>query len=140
MVDGWYARFRGPGWGRKHTRHERVEWHEIKTGVFYLLDQAARTKGGRGMLMDLLTKRGATVEYLDPYVPVIRPTREHGHWAGKKSVSWDQATIGGFDGVLISTNHACVNCQELAEWSPLIVDSRNAMVACRTKPGQIWKA
>lgn len=52
MVDGWYARFRGPGWGRKQTREERVEWHEIKTGVFYLLEQAARTEGGRGMIPD----------------------------------------------------------------------------------------
>ncbi len=92
------------------------------------------------VLMDLLTKRGASVEYHDPYVPVIRLTREHGHWAGKKSVSWDQPTIGGFDLVLISTNHACVNYQELADWSPLIVDSRNAMVACTSKPGQVWKA
>ncbi|HEY9175266.1 MAG TPA: nucleotide sugar dehydrogenase [Verrucomicrobiae bacterium] len=92
------------------------------------------------VLMDLLSRRGAAVEYHDPYVPVIRPTREHGHWAGKKSVPWDQTTIGSFDAVLISTNHACVNYQELADWSPCIVDSRNAMAACKTKPGQVWKA
>lgn len=52
MVDGWFARFRGPGWGRKRTRQERVAWHEIKTGVFYLLEQAACTAGGRGMIAD----------------------------------------------------------------------------------------
>lgn len=50
MVDGWFARFRGPGWGRPRTRQERVAWHEIKTGVFHRLEQAARTAGGRGMI------------------------------------------------------------------------------------------
>jgi hypothetical protein len=37
MVDGWFARFRGPGWGRKKTQKERVEWHEIKNGVEWRL-------------------------------------------------------------------------------------------------------
>lgn len=91
-------------------------------------------------LMHLLSKRGAAVAYHDPYVPVIKPTREHSHWAGTKSVPWDQATISNFDLVLISTNHACVNYQELADWSRCIVDTRNAMATCKTKPGQVWKA
>src|SRR5882724_11485686 len=32
------------------------------------------------VLMDLLQERGAEVAYYDPYVPVVRPTREHAHW------------------------------------------------------------
>lgn len=52
MMDGWFARFRGPGWGQKKTPQERVEWHEIKTGVFYRHEQAARTEGDRGMIAD----------------------------------------------------------------------------------------
>lgn len=50
MLDGWFARFRGPGWGKKKTQQERVEWHEIKNGVFYLHEQAGRTEGGRGVI------------------------------------------------------------------------------------------
>jgi hypothetical protein len=50
MMDGWMARFRGPGWGKKKTQQDRVEWHEMKTGVFYLHEQAARTEGERGVL------------------------------------------------------------------------------------------
>ena len=91
-------------------------------------------------LMEMLTARGAKVAYHDPYVPVIRPTREHGHWAGTKSVAWNRETVAGFDLVLISTNHASVNYQELAEWAPCIVDTRNAMAAVKTKTGQVWKA
>src|SRR6266542_2131961 len=92
------------------------------------------------VLMDLLSKRGAELEYYDPYVPVIKPTREHSHWAGKKSVEWDRATIGSFDLVLIATNHSCVNYQELADWAHCIVDTRNAMSGTNVRPGKVWKA
>jgi UDP-N-acetyl-D-glucosamine dehydrogenase len=92
------------------------------------------------VLMEMLEARGAKVAYYDPYVPVIRPTREHGHRAGMKSVEWNQETIAGFDLVLIATNHTSVNYKELAEWSRCIVDTRNAMVTIHTRPGQVWKA
>lgn len=92
------------------------------------------------VLMDLLSERGAELEYYDPYVPVIKPTREHSHWAGKKSVEWNHATIESFDLVLIATNHSCVNYQELADWAQCIVDTRNAMATVQVAPGKVWKA
>jgi UDP-N-acetyl-D-glucosamine dehydrogenase len=92
------------------------------------------------VLMDLLTQGGAEVAYHDPFIPVIRPTREHGHWTGKKSVRWDKKTVSGFDAVLISTAHKSVNYTELARWSPLIVDTRNAMASIKTRANQVWKA
>jgi hypothetical protein len=52
MVDGWFARFRGPGWGAKKTNKERVEWREIKNGVFYLHDHCGRTEGGRAIISE----------------------------------------------------------------------------------------
>jgi UDP-N-acetyl-D-glucosamine dehydrogenase len=91
-------------------------------------------------IMELLRQRGAEVAYHDPHVPIIRPTREHPHWAGTKSVNWDQATIAGFDVVVIATAHASVNYQELADWAPCIVDTRNAMAKIPASPGQVWKA
>jgi UDP-N-acetyl-D-glucosamine dehydrogenase len=92
------------------------------------------------VLMDLLSERGAELEYYDPYVPVIKPTREHSHWAGKKSVEWSRATIESFDLVLIATNHSCVNYQELADWARCIVDTRNAMSGTQLRSGKVWKA
>ena len=71
---------------------------------------------------------------------MIKPTREHAHWAGTKSVPWDQKTVEDFDLVLISTKHACVNYHELGKWSPCIVDARNAMSGVTTKSGQVWQA
>jgi UDP-N-acetyl-D-glucosamine dehydrogenase len=92
------------------------------------------------VLMEMLQERGAKVAYYDPYVPVIRPTREHAHWAGTKSVAWNKESITSFDLVLIATNHACVNYQELSNWTSCIVDTRNAMLGIGTLPHQVWKA
>jgi UDP-N-acetyl-D-glucosamine dehydrogenase len=91
-------------------------------------------------LMELLQERGAEVDYYDPYVPVIKPTREHSHFAGKKSVEWKRATIENFDAVLIATNHSCVNYRELGDWAHCIVDTRNAMSETHVRPGRVWKA
>jgi len=92
------------------------------------------------VLLDLLRKRGAEVAYYDPHVPVIRPSREHSHWAGTRSVVWNEQVLRGFDAVLIATNHQSVNYQELAEWAQCILDTRNAMAGIKTRPGQVWKA
>ncbi len=91
-------------------------------------------------LMDLLAKRGANVSYHDPHVPVIKPTREHPHWAGTKSVKWSRSVISGFDAVLISTAHAAVDYNALAKWAKLIVDTRNVMKDFSNAAGKLWKA
>ena len=91
-------------------------------------------------IMDLLTQRGASVFYHDPYVPVIRPTREHPHWAGTRSVPWEPALIANFDVVIIATAHASVNYQELADSAQCIVDTRNIMATVKTSRTTIFKA
>jgi hypothetical protein len=52
MIDGWQARHRGPGWGQPKTPQPRVEWHELKTGVFYRQEQASVDERGRGQLAE----------------------------------------------------------------------------------------
>src|SRR5437588_2853204 len=91
-------------------------------------------------LMKLLAERGAEVAYYDPYVPVIKPTREHSQFAGKKSVEWNRATIAAFDLVLIATNHSSVNYHELGDWARCIVDTRNAMAGVEIGQEKVWKA
>lgn len=91
-------------------------------------------------LMDLLAGHGAAMAYHDPYVPVIRPSREHGHWAGTESVPWTRESIGGFDAVVIATAHDAIDYAQLAEWSACIVDTRNAMAGVPGTDGRVWKA
>ena len=79
------------------------------------------------VLMEMLKQRGAKVSYYDPYVPVIKPTREHPQWAGTRSVEWLQDTVVSFDCVLIATAHANVDYRQLVDWAQFVVDTRNAM-------------
>jgi len=91
-------------------------------------------------LMDEFKRRGAQVDYHDTYIPVVTPTREHGHWTGTKSVDWCKEVISSYDAVVISTAHANVNFEELAAWARLIIDTRNAMATIQTVDGQVWKS
>jgi UDP-N-acetyl-D-glucosamine dehydrogenase len=109
-------------------------------GLAYKADVDDDRESPSYVLLNLFQQRGAEVAYFDPYVPVIRPTREHPHWAGMKSVAWNKETLGGYDVVLIATKHASVNYRELGEWSRCIVDTRNAMSGIPLKQGQLWKA
>ena len=121
---------------RKALRGSRV----LLLGLAYKADVDDMRESPTFVLMDLLSNAGAEVAYHDPYIPVIRPTREHSHWNGRKSVRWNKETLSGFDVVLISTAHKSVNYGQLAQWAPLIVDTRNAMARVKTRPNQVWKA
>jgi UDP-N-acetyl-D-glucosamine dehydrogenase len=121
---------------RKAVRGSRI----LVLGLAYKPNVDDDRESPSYVLMDLLKNRGAEVSYYDPFVPIIRPTREHPHWAGTPSVSWNRDTVAAFDLALVATNHANVNYQQLADWSPCVVDTRNAMAGLRTSPGQIWKA
>jgi hypothetical protein len=53
LLDGFQVRQRGSGWGKKKTAQPRVEWHEMKMGVFYRQEQAVRAeKEKRGQLTE----------------------------------------------------------------------------------------
>jgi UDP-N-acetyl-D-glucosamine dehydrogenase len=109
-------------------------------GLAYKADVDDERESPSYVLMEKFKGRGAHVDYYDPYVPVIRPTREHAHWTGTRSVAWDQPTIASYDLVLIATKHSAVNYQELAQWSKLIVDTRNAMAGIPAGKARVWKA
>ena len=79
------------------------------------------------VLMEKLEALGAVVDYHDPHVPVIRPSREYGHYAGRQSVPWTAEAMSRYDAALIATAHDAVGHSQLAEWIPYVVDTRNAL-------------
>ena len=124
-----------------NTRNKAVKGSRVLIlGLAYKPNVDDERESPSYVLMDLLSQRGAELEYYDPYVPMIKPTREHSHWAGKKSIEWGRATIESFDLVLIATNHSCVDYQDLADWARCIVDTRNAMSGTYAASGKVWKA
>jgi UDP-N-acetyl-D-glucosamine dehydrogenase len=85
------------------------------------------------ILLDILKESGAKVAYYDPYIPVVRPSREHSHWAGTKSIEWSKENVASFDVVVVSTAHQSIDFQQLVDWASLVVDTRNA---CEGLKGQ----
>lgn len=92
------------------------------------------------LLLDYLKSRGGEMAYYDPHIPVIRPSREHGHWAGLLCEEWSEASISSFDAVIVATNHDRVNHQELGQWADLIIDTRNVMTGMNDTKAIVWKA
>jgi len=121
---------------RKTFRGARV----LVLGLAYKANVEDDRESPSYRLLDLLAARGAKAAYYDPHVPVIKPTREHPHWAGTKSVKWSKSVISSFDAVLISTAHEAVDYQQLADWARVIVDTRNVMAGFRVDAGRVWKA
>ncbi len=92
-------------------------------------------------LMDHYDKFGANVHYFDPFIPTIKPSRQHGHWAGTESIAWNKEVIEKMDAVIISTDHSKIDFEKLRDWSDLIIDTRNAMNGISQNHNQqFWKA
>jgi len=77
------------------------------------------------VIIEMLQRRGATVDYYDPLVPVIPPTREHSALAGMKSVAFTPAVLATYDAALVVTDHDRIDWQNLVDHARLIVDTRN---------------
>jgi UDP-N-acetyl-D-glucosamine dehydrogenase len=92
--------------------------------------------------MDELDDRGAQVDYFDPHIPVITPTREHARWTGTRSIAWSAEAVASYDCVLIATNHKAFDLETLLKFASLIVDTRNAVARAGLTPreGQVVKA
>jgi len=78
-------------------------------------------------LMNLLHAQGALVDYYDPFVPVIPPTRENPQWAGVPSAAFSAEAFGAADAVLIATAHRDVDHRRILSWSHLVIDTRDAV-------------
>jgi UDP-N-acetyl-D-glucosamine dehydrogenase len=91
-------------------------------------------------LMDRFQALGASVQFHDPHVPVVGPTREHMNWAGKASLDWTPENLAAQDCIVIATHHVAFHLDELAANADLIIDTRNAMNGIATQDGQVVKA
>jgi UDP-N-acetyl-D-glucosamine dehydrogenase len=73
-------------------------------------------------VIGLLKKKGALVEYHDPYVPSLRQEDDVMH-----SVPDLMASVGQADCVVIITNHSSYDYSAILESARLVVDTRNAL-------------
>lgn len=79
-------------------------------------------------LMEKLEALGAKVSYNDPYIPVIRKSREYGKYAGRKSVR----ISGAYDCILVATAHDEYRDVDFKSFGIPVVDTR-AVVKGKSK-------
>ena len=73
------------------------------------------------VLMEKLESRGAQVGYHDPYIPIIRNSREHRKFAGRKS----ERLSSDFDLFLLVTNHKEFQKDKIVQFGVPVIDSRH---------------
>jgi len=92
-------------------------------GLAYKADVDDDRESPSYILIEKLEDKGAKVVYHDPYVPAIRPSREHFHLAGRKSAPIDTEC----DILLISTAHGPFKTYDFSKLKVPLVDTRNCL-------------
>jgi UDP-N-acetyl-D-glucosamine dehydrogenase len=91
-------------------------------------------------LIELLEKADAKVAYHDPFIPAVKPSREHGSLTGRKSVPLTAKSLSASDAVLIVTDHDSIDYAMVAKHGRLVLDTRNAMARAGLSGSHISKA
>ncbi len=74
-------------------------------------------------IMDKLEKLGATIEYNDPYIPQIKPTRRWTQFKGKKSSPINDS----YDLMIILTAHEIYKTITFSQFTVPIIDTRSVL-------------
>jgi UDP-N-acetyl-D-glucosamine dehydrogenase len=91
-------------------------------------------------IIDVLEKRGAHVDYHDPHVAIIPPTREHAPLAGRRSVPLCAETLSQYDAAVVVTDHEAVDYALVGSETRLVVDTRNVFAKAGLAGSNIVKA
>jgi len=91
-------------------------------GIAYKKDVDDMRESPAVELMDLLSGKGAQVEYSDPHVPVFPKLRKHRFEL--ESVRLTAETLRRYDLVLLATDHKAFDYELIKRHAQLIVDTR----------------
>ena len=112
--------------GALNERQKSVKGSKILVlGVAYKKDVDDLRESPALKLLELLTGRGATLDYNDPYFPALFKMR-HYDFSEKRSVELTPASLGSYDCVLIATDHSSYDYEAIVRDAKLVVDTRNA--------------
>ncbi|MFQ5590034.1 MAG: nucleotide sugar dehydrogenase [Phycisphaerae bacterium] len=89
-------------------------------------------------LIEMLKRRGAVVDYNDPYVPSTPKQREHELDMTSRKLA--EKMLASYDCVLIATDHSSYDYRWIVKHARLVVDTRNATAGVKTHRRKIVKA
>ena len=91
-------------------------------GIAYKKDVEDMRESPSVALMEILRRKGASVDYSDPHVPVFPRMREHRFELS--SVALTPNAIASYDVVLVATAHSAFDYELVRQYANLIVDTR----------------
>jgi UDP-N-acetyl-D-glucosamine dehydrogenase len=94
-------------------------------GVAYKKDVDDLRESPSLKLLELLTQRGAVLDYNDPYFPALHKMR-HYDFSNMRSVELTPERLGSYDCVLIATDHSSYDYEAIVRGAKLVIDTRNA--------------
>ncbi|HKS82979.1 MAG TPA: nucleotide sugar dehydrogenase [Candidatus Acidoferrales bacterium] len=106
---------------RKSLKGSRV----LLLGIAYKKDVDDLRESPSLKLLELLTSRGAHVDYNDPYFPALHKMR-HYDFSDLRSVDLTPKRLADYDCILIATDHSSYDYDAIVRHAELVVDSRNA--------------
>src|SRR5579872_3292321 len=105
-------------------------------GVAYKKDVDDLRESPALKLLELLTTKGAVIDYNDPYFAGLHKMR-HYDFSNMKSVDLKPEKIGSYDCVLIATDHSSYDYEGIVRDAKLVVDTRNATRRVQKDRGKI---
>ncbi len=119
---------------RKSLKGSRI----LILGMAYKKDVDDLRESPTLKLMDILYKKGAIVDYNDPYIPELWETRHYKF--NNKSVELTPENLRSYDAVLISTDHSAYHWDDIVEHARIVIDTRNATQNVNRYREKIYKA
>lgn len=95
----------------------------LMLGMAYKKDVDDMRESPSLVLYKLFEKKGAIVDYNDPYIPEIPPLRKYD--LHKQSVPLTKESLRKYDCVVIATDHSEYNPDLIVSSAKLVVDTRN---------------
>jgi UDP-N-acetyl-D-glucosamine dehydrogenase len=90
-------------------------------GLAYKADVDDMRESPSFEIIRILQSKGAEVDYHDPFIAEITPTREYPQLTGKKS----QPLSAKYDCFIIATRHSAFSADEILSYGIPVVDTRN---------------
>ena len=94
-------------------------------GVAYKKDVDDLRESPGLKIMELLLKRGARVDYNDPYFPALHKMRQY-DFSQLRSVPLTAENLAGYDCLVIGAAHTAYDFAMIVDSGQLVVDTRNA--------------
>lgn len=105
-------------------------------GVAYKKDVDDLRESPSLKLLELLTARGAVMDYNDPFFPSLHKMRQY-DFSNMRSVDLEQERLASYDCLLIATDHSTYDYDAIVRCAQLVVDTRNATRHVKQNRGKI---